>query len=131
MTDVQTHDKLVAAADAAQATLDRKRAHHQRAIRYFDECPDGDRRKPDAEARMVALGKEASAAERAAMDAADALIAYEETPGTHVAEQTPTERLGAWVARAAGMENPTHADVDALLDALQTSPIRQSLMWLL
>jgi hypothetical protein len=65
--------------DSAQALYDRKHGQVERAVRYLDDCPDGDRRKGEAEQRVAQLLDEMHAAERAAGDAADALIAYEAT----------------------------------------------------
>lgn len=38
-----------------QAQLDRKRAHLQRAIKYYDEAPDGSKQKQDAVGTMNSL----------------------------------------------------------------------------
>ena len=84
MNFTERHAELNAAVDQAQGTYDRKRGQVERAARYVDECPDGDRRKPEAEQRLDQLLAEMHAAERAAGDAADALIAFENTHGAPV-----------------------------------------------
>ena len=78
MTAGERWADLNAAVDQAQATLDRKRQHLERAVRYFDECPDGDRRKPDAEERVSRFMAEKNVAETAAMAAVDALLEFED-----------------------------------------------------
>ena len=77
MTAAEKYADLNAAVDQAQATLDRRRQHLERAVRYFDECPDGDRRKADAEARVSRLLADKNLAETAAMAAVDALLEFE------------------------------------------------------
>ena len=47
-------------------------------MRYLEDCPDGDRRKPDADRRVRQLLDEMHAAERAAGEAADKLIEWED-----------------------------------------------------
>jgi|HubBroStandDraft_3_1064219.scaffolds.fasta_scaffold425215_2 hypothetical protein len=69
--------ELTAAVQQAEATLDRKRQYLERAVRYHDECPDGDRRKPEAERRLTRVMAEYHAAEDVALAAADALIDYD------------------------------------------------------
>jgi hypothetical protein len=59
--------------DRLQARLDRLSAQRARAIRYNDECPDGDRRKGDALERMAALGTLVRGVEEQFDDALDQL----------------------------------------------------------
>jgi hypothetical protein len=70
--------ELLAAVEQAQATLDRKRGQVERAQRYLDDCPDGDRRKADAEQRVVQLLREYHDAEHAATYAAEVYCAAED-----------------------------------------------------
>lgn len=79
------HDDLLAASWQTQATYDRKRAYVERCVRYLDDCPDGHPRKAEAEQRVRRALRDMHAAERAAGEAADALLEYEDT------HTTPTE----------------------------------------
>lgn len=58
--------------DEAQGTYDRLVAHRGRLLRYYDEAPDGDRRKLDAERQLAELGTRIREAEEALSSAADA-----------------------------------------------------------
>jgi hypothetical protein len=78
MTAPERWADLNAAVDQAQGTLDRKRQYLERAVRYHDECPDGDPRKADAERRLSRIMAEKNVAETAAMAAVDALLEFED-----------------------------------------------------
>jgi hypothetical protein len=78
MTASEKWADLNAAVDQAQGTLDRKRQYLERAVRYHDECPDGDPRKAGAEARLSRIMAEKNVAETAAMAAVDALLEFED-----------------------------------------------------
>jgi hypothetical protein len=69
------HHELIVADQHAQATLDRKRQHLERAQRYLDECDDS--RRADAERRVERISREMQVARVEADAATDALIAYE------------------------------------------------------
>ena len=78
MTAGERWADLNAAVDQAQGTLDRKRRYLERAVRYLDECPDGDRRKAEAERRLDRIMGEYHEAERAAGVAVDLLLDFED-----------------------------------------------------
>lgn len=76
------HVQLIAALEQAEGELDRHRRHLERLVRYHDECPDGDPRKAQVERDMDRVMAQKNAAEREAMNAADALIAFEDSEVT-------------------------------------------------
>jgi hypothetical protein len=78
MTARERYAELNGAVNQAEATLDRKRHQLERAVRYLDECPDGDPRKADADARVDRLLADKNVAETAAMAAVDALLDFED-----------------------------------------------------
>jgi hypothetical protein len=43
--------------DELQATYDRLNQHRRRVLKYYDESPDGDPRKYDAEIQLDRLGR--------------------------------------------------------------------------
>ena len=69
------HHELIVADEQTHATLDRKRAHLERAQRYLDECDAS--RRDDAARRVKRLTSEMQLARVEADAATDALIAYE------------------------------------------------------
>jgi hypothetical protein len=78
MTAAEKWADLNAAVDQAQGTLDRKRQYLERAVRYLDECPDGDPRKVEADRRVQRIMSEYHEAERAAGVAVDLLLDFED-----------------------------------------------------
>jgi hypothetical protein len=81
MSKATRHDQLTAHCWWAQGELDREQQAVERAVRYFDSVPDGDRRKHGAEQNLNLAMARMHAAERAAGDAAEALLAYEAEHG--------------------------------------------------
>jgi hypothetical protein len=112
-----THAELRIAVEQATATLDRKRAHLERAIRYLDDCPDGDPRKADAERRVRRLMAEKNVAETAAHAAADKLIAYEDAQTLETDLQAAAVLLRDFAAN--GAESGQAAEITELADRLE------------
>jgi hypothetical protein len=77
MTVAEKHAELVAACWQTQGEVDRAREDVERAMKFHDRVPDGDRRRPEAVQRMNGAMDRYRAAELAAGVAADALIAFE------------------------------------------------------